>query len=168
MNMGMTYAKLAIFQKSRSSICSCNTQEQALCYNNNAIAWKTGGMSHLQEIIFELEMTGGIFLNDKRLSQIESTLTGIANLLLFFCCFSVLGRKKAVWRSRVRAQMYPDHPQNSSIYHYFYIYYLVHVYQHTSYWNHNYIIRYNCICYGLVWQPNEAVIKELVVPLIRG
>lgn len=44
---------------------------------------------------------------------------------------------------------------------------LAHVYQYTSYWIHNYIIRYNCICYGLVWQPNEAVIKELAVPLMR-
>lgn len=45
---------------------------------------------------------------------------------------------------------------------------LAHVYQYTSYWIHNYIIRYNYICYGLVWQPNEAVIKELAVPLIRA
>lgn len=57
MNMGMNYAKLGNFQKSRSSICSCNTQERALCYNNNnTIAWKTGGTSHFQEMTFQLEM----------------------------------------------------------------------------------------------------------------
>lgn len=82
-NMGMNYAKLGSFRNSRSSICSCHTQEQAIQQHDSMA--KTGGMSHFQgnDIWASLEIwqEAFFFQKNKRLSQIESTQTG--NITLF-------------------------------------------------------------------------------------
>lgn len=53
MNMGMNYAKLGGFQNSRSSICSCHTQERAIYYNNTT-AWQKLGECHIsRQMTFE-------------------------------------------------------------------------------------------------------------------
>lgn len=136
-------------------------QEQGICYSNNTIAWQKLGERHISSkwhLRVKGNVTGDIFRNNKKLSLIESTLTG--NAKLFFSALGLWGGRQFEG-GRGRAQMTTTAHKTAA-------FTIVHVYQYTSYWIHNYIIRYNCICYGLVWQPNEAVIKELAVPFIRA
>lgn len=135
--------------KNQDPPCAAATYRAELRYNST-LAWKTvGHISRERRIYCQWKMWSSFPNKKKRLNQTKSELNNV-NLFPLL----VEGR---YWELKCTTTTHKTAAFT-----------LAHVYQYTSYWIHNYIIRYNCICYGLVWQPNEAVIKELAVPLMRA
>lgn len=135
------------FQKSRSSMCSCHIRGRTTLQQHISVE-NSGSHFQWKENLLPKKMWSS-FPSNKRLNQTKSEVNNVNFLLLLF-----EGRHREL--------------KCSTTTHKTAAFTLAHVYQYTSYWIHNYIIRYNCICYGLVWQPNEAVIKELAASLMRA
>lgn len=134
--------------KNQDPPCAAATYRAELRYNST-LAWKTvGHISCERRTCCQWKMWSSFPCN-KRLNQDKSELN---NVNLFPLLVEGRHRELKCTTTTNKTAAFT----------------LAHVYQCTSYWIHNYIIRYNCICYGLVWQPNEAVIKELAVPLMRA